>query len=83
MGVRALVGISDMNGDLGEEIIKLSDEERKALALRLKGELIPPKPAGMQWPLRGCRKSTALPTSCPYFNISPHRAPLESLTHPL
>lgn len=45
MRVRVLVGMDDGNGDWREEIIKLNDEERKALALRLKEELIPPKPA--------------------------------------
>ena len=44
MRVRVLVGIDGENGDWREEMIKLSDEERKALALRLKEELIPPKP---------------------------------------
>ena len=42
--VRVLVGIEDRNRDW-REMIKLSDEERKALALRLKEELIPPKPS--------------------------------------
>ena len=45
MRVRVLVGIDDRNGDWREEMVKLNDEERKALALRLKEELIPPKPA--------------------------------------
>ena len=44
MRVRVLVGINDRNRDWREEMIKLSDEERKALALKLKEELIPPKP---------------------------------------
>jgi len=44
MRVRVLVGIDGRDGNWREEIIKLSDEERKALALRLKEELIPPKP---------------------------------------
>ena len=43
--VRVLVGIEDRNRDW-REMIKLSDEERKALALRLKEEFIPPKSAG-------------------------------------
>ena len=33
MGVRVLVGIDEKNGDWREEMIKLSDEERKVLAL--------------------------------------------------
>jgi len=45
MRVRVLDGIDGEKGDWREEMIKLSDEERKALALRLKEELIPPKPA--------------------------------------
>ena len=45
MRVRVLVGIDDKDGDWREEMIKLSDEERKELALKLKEELIPPKPA--------------------------------------
>jgi len=45
MRVRVLVGIDDGNGDWREEMIKLNDEERKTLAVRLKEELIPPKPA--------------------------------------
>jgi hypothetical protein len=44
MRVRVLVGVDGRNGDWREEMIKLSEEERRALALRLKEELIPPKP---------------------------------------
>lgn len=43
MRVQVLVGIDDENKDWREEMIKLNDEERKALALKLKEELIPPK----------------------------------------
>lgn len=45
MRVRVLVGVDDENKDWREEMVKLSDEERMALALRLKEELIPPYPA--------------------------------------
>ena len=45
MRVRVLDGIGDVAGDWREEMIKLNDEERKALALKLREELIPPKPA--------------------------------------
>lgn len=44
MRVRVLDGINPTGADWREEMIKLNDEERKALALRLKKELIPPKP---------------------------------------
>jgi hypothetical protein len=44
MRVRVLVGVDGRNGDWREEMIKLSEEERRALALELKEELIPPKP---------------------------------------
>jgi hypothetical protein len=43
MMIRVLVGVDGRNGDW-REMIKLSEEERRALALRLKEELIPPKP---------------------------------------
>ena len=43
--VRILDGINDGDGDWREEMIKLSDEERKALALKLKEALIQPRPA--------------------------------------
>jgi len=42
---RVLAGTNDEDGDWREEMIKLSDEQRKALALKLKEELIPPRPA--------------------------------------
>jgi len=45
MRVRVLGGSDDKGRDWREEMIKLSDEERKALALMLKEELILPKPA--------------------------------------
>ena len=45
MRVGVLIGVDDGSGDWREEMIKLSDEERKSMALRLKEELIPPKPA--------------------------------------
>ena len=45
MRVRVLDGIDDENRDWREEMIKLSDGERKALAVKLREELIPPKPA--------------------------------------
>jgi len=44
MRVRVLGGSDDKDRDWREEMIKLSDEERKALALMLKEELILPKP---------------------------------------
>lgn len=44
MRVRVLDGINTTDADWREEMMKLNDEERKALALRLKEELIPPKP---------------------------------------
>ena len=44
MKVRVLGGSDDKDRDGREEMIKLSDEERKALALMLKEELILPKP---------------------------------------
>ena len=43
--VRILDGINDGDGDWREEMIKLSDGERKALALKLKEALIQPRPA--------------------------------------
>jgi len=43
MRIRVLDGVDDEGGDWREEMVKLSDEKRKALALRLKEELIPPK----------------------------------------
>jgi hypothetical protein len=45
MRVRVLDGTNDRDRDWREEMIKLSDEERKALASKLKEELIPPRPA--------------------------------------
>jgi hypothetical protein len=45
MRIRVLDGIDDGDRDWREEMIKLSDEERKALALRLKEALIQPRPA--------------------------------------
>ena len=44
MRVHVLGGSDDKDRDWREEMIKLSDEERKALALMLKEELISPKP---------------------------------------
>lgn len=44
MRAGVLIGVNDENGDWREEMVKLSDEERKSMALRLKEELIPPKP---------------------------------------
>ncbi|KAF9646700.1 hypothetical protein BDM02DRAFT_3254913 [Thelephora ganbajun] len=44
MRVRVLDGIDAADKDWREEMVKLGDEERMALALRLKEELIPPKP---------------------------------------
>ena len=44
MRVRVLDGVDDKDKDWREEMIKLSDGERKTLALVLKEELIPPKP---------------------------------------
>lgn len=45
MRVRVLNGTDTTDKDWREEMIKLSDEEKRALALRLKEELIPAKPA--------------------------------------
>ena len=45
MRVRVLGGTDTTDKDWREEMVKLSDEERRALALRLKEELIPAKPA--------------------------------------
>lgn len=44
MRVRVLDGIDGTKVDWREEMVKLSEQERKALALRLKEELIPPNP---------------------------------------
>ena len=44
MRVRVLDGIDKKDKDWREEMIKLSDGDRKALALTLKEELIPPRP---------------------------------------
>ena len=44
MRVRVLDGIDDGDRDWREEMIKLSDEERKAMALELKEALIQPRP---------------------------------------
>jgi len=43
MRAGVLIGVDDGSGDWREEMVKLSDEERKSMALRLKEELIPPK----------------------------------------
>ena len=45
MRIHVLDGIDDEDRDWREEMIELSDEERKALALRLKEALIQPRPA--------------------------------------
>lgn len=44
MRARVLDGIDDKDRDWREEMIKLNEEERKALALALKAELISPRP---------------------------------------
>ncbi|KAF9783096.1 hypothetical protein BJ322DRAFT_1109995 [Thelephora terrestris] len=44
MKVRVLDEIDTTDADWREEMVKLSGDERRALALRLKEELIPPKP---------------------------------------
>jgi hypothetical protein len=44
MRVRVLDGIDDGDRDWREEMIKLSDEEKKAMALELKEALIQPRP---------------------------------------
>ena len=45
MRVRVLNGTDTTDKDWREEMIKLSDEEKRSLALRLKEELIPAEPA--------------------------------------
>ena len=46
MRVRVLDGIEGKDKDWREEMIRLSDGERRALALKLKEELVPPRPVG-------------------------------------
>ena len=45
MRVWVFVGIDDGNRDRMEEMMNLSNKERRALGLELKEELIPPEPA--------------------------------------